>query len=73
LVKLHKREKIRKEKGTDHQISSYDHKNNEEGKIIIKIHIYLSKRNVFVLGLEGEFLGELFPCGLDNLVAFVSR
>jgi hypothetical protein len=21
----------------------------------------LSKRNVFVLGLEGEFLGELFP------------
>ena len=33
----------------------------------------LSKRNVFVLGLEGEFLGELFHCGLDNLVAIVSR
>ena len=48
-------------------------KKMKKERSFIKIQIYLSKRNVFVLGLEGDFPGELFPCGADNLVAIVSR
>jgi hypothetical protein len=45
----------------------------EKARSFIENHMYLSKRNVFVLGLEGEFLGKLVPRRLDNLGAIVSR